>query len=365
MYNDFYERMKRCGSFMGETMRLQSDAVVDATWLNSVAARRVQVKWLDHGLPREYANSNEFESPLDAHFELKSAYSVNSGESPYYLTFRPGELVRHPEIKIGAYVSIPNVDNIPEWWMIIFIEDDNELNKLYIMKCNWVFKWVIDGKIYSHLGILRNGSSSREADENAYTTIVNGNSVMWMATNKDTQTLKHGQRLLISDEGRMPPLCYSIGDIIDTRPIGLTKFVLSQSTYDATHDNAELMLANYYDTEIVPEKPSDTPESATNFNIIYNGTRPTIKVGGSAKIFTAQLPENNHFDIKWSLSDGVNTHSGSFDNYTQTFGDYTIITEDRTMKVTVANNYKLIGTILTISAECADGTSGSVKVEVI
>ena len=365
MYEEFRNRMGRRGSFMGETMRRQSNAVVDATWLNSVAARRVQVKWINKGLPPIYAHSKEFEDPIDAHFELKSEYSIASGASPYYLTFRPGELAKHPEIKVGAYVSIPNVDNIPEWWMIIFIEDDNELKKSYIMKCNWIFKWVVDGKIYSHLGILRNGSSSREADENTYTTMVNGNGVMWMATNSDTQTLKHGQRLLISDEGRMPPLCYSIGDIIDTRPIGLTKFVLSQGTYDATHDNAELMIANYYNYEILPEEPSDTPASPAIFDISYNGTKPTIKVGGSAKVFRAQLPEDNRFDIKWSISDGVNTYSSSFDNDTQTFGDYTITTEDRIMKIMVANNYNLIGTILTISAECADKSTGSVQVEVI
>ena len=366
MYEEFRNRMNRRGSFMGETMRNQSDTIVDATWMNSVSARRVQVKWLNRGLPPAYNSAEEFEEPLDAHFELKSAYSLNGGESPYYLTFRPGELTRHPEIKVGAYVSIPNVDNIPEWWIIVFIEDDNELNKLYIMKCNWIFKWVVDGKIYSHLGVLRNGSSTREADENTYTTIVNGNGVMWMATNDDTLTLKHGQRLLISDKGRMPPLCYSIGDIIDTRPVGLTKFVLTQGTYDAEHDNAELMLANYYGSEFLPEEHVDAPDSTATFNVSYNGTKPTIKVGGSAKVFTAQLPADNFFDIKWKLFDGVNTYGGlTYDNYTQTFGDYTITTEDRTMKIKVANNYNLIGTILTITAECSDGSSGSVQVEVI
>lgn len=365
MYENFRNRMSREGQFIGETMRKQSDTVVNATWLNSIAARRVQVKWLDMGLPKAYNSPSEFESPLDAHFELKSSYSISSGESPYYLTFRPGELVHHPEIRIGAYVSVPNVDNIPEWWMIVFIEDDNELKKIYIMKCNWTFKWVVDGKIYSHLGILRNGSSSREADENTYTTVVNGNCMMWMATNSDTQTLRYGQRLLISDKGRVPPLCYSVSDIADTRPIGITKFVLSQNTYDSSHDNAELMLANYYSSEILPQDSENTTEPATAFNISYNGAKPTIKVGGSAKVFTAQLPEDNHFDIKWSLFDGVKTYGSSYDNYTQTFGDYTITTEDRIMKIVIANNYKLIGTILTISAECVDGSTGSVKVEVV
>ena len=212
MYEEFRKRMDRRGSFMGETMRRQSDMIVNATWLNSVAARRVQVKWLNYGLPPTYDSVEEFEDPIDAHFELKSAYSLSGGESPYYLTFRPGELVRHPEIKIGAYVSIPNVDNIPEWWMIVFIEDDNELRKLYIMKCNWVFKWVVDGKIYSHLGILRNGSSGT-VDENTYTTAVDGTVIAWMSTNFDTATIGYDQRFLISDEKRMPPLAWQVSKI--------------------------------------------------------------------------------------------------------------------------------------------------------
>ena len=358
MYEEFRKRMDRRGSFMGETMRRQSDMIVNATWLNSVAARRVQVKWLNRGLPPTYTNVNEFEDPIDAHFELKSAYSLNSGESPYYLTFRPGELVRHPEIKVGADVSIPNVDNIPEWWMIVFIEDDNELKKSYIMKCNWVFKWVVDGKIYSHLGVLRNGSSTREADENAYTTMVNGNGVMWMATNFDTQTLKHGQRLLISDEGRMPPLCYSIGDIIDTRPIGLTKFVLSQGTYDSVHDNAELMLANYYDSNVEPEVSDPEIEILSTAVITYNGTQPTVKVGGSYKVFTASFSDENVTVDKWLVSD----ENGDISTDTS---NYTIEYLDKQMKLKVAPNYALISKVLIVQVIGTDKSTAEVRVEVV
>ena len=358
MYEEFRNRMSRRGSFMGETMRLQSDVVANATWLNSVAARRVQVKWLNQGLPPEYATSYEFEDPIDAHFELKSEYSIANGASPYYLTFRPGELLRHPDIKVGAYVSIPNADNIPEWWMIVFIEDDNESNKLYIMKCNWTFKWVFDGKIYSHLGILLNGSSSREVDENAYTTVVNGNGTMWMATNADTQTLRYGQRLLISDKGRMPPLCYSISDIIDTRPVGLTKFVLSQNTFDATHDDAERMLANYNDSYIKPNdsKVDDVIKTAT---ITYNGIKPIVKVGGSFKVFTASFNDENITVDKWIISDDKgNDISADTDNYTIEYSN-------KQMKLKVAQNYELITRVLTIKAIGSDDSIAEISVEVI
>lgn len=358
MYEEFRRRMDRRGGFMGETMRRQSDAVVNATWLNSVAARRVQVKWLNRGLPPEYASVDEFEDPIDAHFELKSAYSLNSGESSYYLTFRPGELIRHPEIKVGAYVSIPNVDNIPEWWMIVFIEDDNELKKLQILKCNWTFGWVADGKIYRHLGVLRHGSSTREVDENAYTTVVNGNGVMWMATNTDTQTIRPGQRFLISDEGRTPPLCYDVATITDTMPIGVTKFVISQGTYDATHDNAELMLANYYDSTVEPEESDPEIELIGTAAITYNGTKPTIKVGGSYKVFTAAFSDENVAVDKWLVSDENGDISADTSNYTIEY-------DGNQMKLKIALNYELIGTVLIVQVIGTDGSAAEVRMEVV
>ena len=358
MYEDFRKRMERKGGFMGETMRSQSDMIVNATWLNSVAARRVQVKWLNRGLPPTYISSNEFEDPIDAHFELKSAYSLNSGESPYYLTFRPGELVRHPEIKVGAYVSIPNVDNIPEWWMIVFIEDDNELKKVQILKCNWTFGWVVDGKIYRHLGVLRHGSSTREVDENAYTTVVNGNGIMWMATNFDTKTIRPGQRLLISDEGRVPPLCYSVSTITDTMPLGVTKFVISQGTFDAVHDNAELMLANYYENSVAPEASDPETEMLGTAIITYNGTQPTVKVGGSYKVFTASFSDENVTVDKWFVSDENGDISADTSNYTIEYDGYQ-------MKLKVALNYNLIGKVIIAQVVGSDGSTAEIRVEVV
>lgn len=358
MYEEFRKRMEKRGSFMGETMRHQSDMIVNATWLNSVAARRVQVKWLNRGLPPEYSSVNEFEDPIDAHFELKSAYSLNSGESPYYLTFRPGELVRHPEIKVGAYVSIPNTDNIPEWWMIVFIEDDNELKRLQILKCNWTFGWIVDGKIYRHLGVLRHGSSTREADENAYTTVVNGNGVMWMATNAETQTIRPGKRFLISDEGRTPPLCYSVSTITDAMPVGITKFVISQSTFDQAHDNEELMLADYYINNVEPEESDVETEILGTATITYNGTQPTVKVGGSYKVFTASFSDENVMVNKWLISDENGDILADTNNYTIEY-------LNKQMKLKVALNYELIGKVLIIQAIGTDGSTAEVRVEVI
>lgn len=145
----------------------------------------------------------------------------------------------------------------------------------------------------------------------------------------------------------------------------MTEFKFTQETFDPIHDNAELMICNYYDSEITPSVPNEQPAPINTFAIKYNGTKPSVKVGGSEKIFTAQLPEDNYFDIKWSLSDGVNTYERSYENYTEIFGDYTVTTDDRIMKIKVAKKYDLIGTILTIKAQCADGSVGEIQVEVV
>lgn len=357
MYEDFRNRMSRRGSYMGETMRNQSNAVVNATWLNSVAARPVQVKWLNYGLPPEYLSPDDFEEPLDAHFELKSSYSLNSGESPYYLTFRPGELMRHPEIKVGAYVSIPNVDSIPEWWMIVFIEDDNELKKLYILKCNYQFGWVANGKIYKCLGVLRNGNGG-DIDSNSYSTTVDGSLAMFVPTNSDTVTIGYNQRFLISDKRRQPPLAWQVSKLEDTQPIGLTKIRFAQNTYDPSHDNAELMLADYYTNAASPEDSNPDLEIASMATITYNGANPTVKVGGSYKLFTASFSDENVEVDKWFISDENGDISADTSNYTiEYLGNQ--------MKLKVAQNYNLIGKVLIIKLVGSDGSTAELRVEVI
>ena len=361
MFDHYKSRMAHRGRNMSEMLRMQSNMVIEQTWNNDPNARRVYVVKVTRGLPT-VTDKHEL---VDVKFNVDTYQKVGSDEPAYHLQFRHGAEKRNPDIDIGSYVYMEDEDGEWKWWMIVSFDERPQFRQYHIIECNWKFGWVVDGKIYYHLGILRNGSSTREVDENSYTSTVNGNMICWMATNIETQTIGHDQRFLISDAGRMPPLCYSVATISDSMPVGITKFVMSQSTFDPSHDNADLMLANYYGSEFVPEEPSEDSDISAVFDISYNGTKPTIKVGGSPKIFTAQLPEDNHFDIKWSLSDGLNTYSGSYENDTQTFGDYTITTEDRVMTVKAANNYHLIGTVLTIFAECADGSTGTVQVEVV
>ena len=361
MFEDYKNRIAHRGANMSEMLRMQSNMVIEQTWDRDPNARKVYVVKVSHGLP-EITENHEL---VDVKFNVDTYQKVGSDEPAYHLQFRHGAEKYNRNIGVGSYVYMADEDGDWKWWMITGLDERPQFRQYTINECNWKFGWISDGKIYYHLGVLRQGSATREVDKNSYTSIVNGNAIAWMSTNLDTCLVDYNKRFLISDYGRKTPLCFGVGNIVDTMPLGVTKLVLSQQTFDPIHDNAELMLCDYYNSEITPSISEDEPIHPNTFSITYNGTKPSVKVGGSEKVFTAQLPEDNHFDVMWSIFDGANEYGGSYENYQSTFGDYAVIAEDRIMKLSVAANYGLIGTILTIKARCADGSYGEVQVEVV
>ena len=362
MFETYKNRMAYRGRNMSEILRMQSNMVMEQTWDRDPNYRQVYVVKVNTGLP-EITTEHEL---IDTKFNIKTYSNITSDEPAYLLQFRHGEERLHPEIDIGSYVYMQDEDGDWKWWMIQHLDECPSFRQYQILECNYTLKWVHEGKIYESLGVQRIQQSynSGSWDGDRLTFVDNVTSVI-LPTNSDTLTIGYNKRFIISDKRRYPPIVYQVSKIEDTQPIGLTELKFTQESFDPTHDNAELMICNYYDSEITPSVSSTESDLLNTFTITYNGKNPSVKVGGSEKVFTAQLPEDNHFDIMWSLFDGVNTYKKSYENYTDTFGDYTITTEDRIMKLKVASKYELVGTVLTIKAYCADGSEGTIQVEVI
>ena len=359
MFEHYKSRMAHRGSNMSEMLRMQSNMVIEQTWDRDPNYRRVYVVKVDRGLPT-VTDKHEL---IDVKFNVDTYQKAGSDEPAYHLQFRHGAEKRNPDIGVGSYVYMADEDGEWKWWLILGLDERPQFRQYHIAECNYKLGWILDGKIYHHLVVLRGGSSG-DVDENSYTSIVDGTLSVWMPTTNDSAMIGYNQRFLISDERRTTPLAWETSKIEDTQPFGIVKLKMRQTTFDPVHDNASLMLANYYDNEIAPVNPSEE-RLVNQFVITHNGTKASVKVGGSEKIFTAQLPEDNYFDVQWSISDGNKTYDCPYENNTWRFGDYTIITTDRTMKLKVASNYDLIGTILTVKAKCADESVGELQVEVV
>ena len=353
MFEHYKSRMAHKGGTQSEMLRMQSNMVIEQTWDRDPNYRRVYVVKAVRGLPT-VTDKHEL---VDVKFNVDTYQKVGSDEPAYHLQFRHGAEKRNSDIGVGSYVYMEDEDGEWKWWLLVGLDERPQFKQYHIIECNWKFGWVVNGKIYYHLGILRNGSATREADENSYTSIVNGNMICWMATNADTQTIGHDQRFLISDAGRMPPLCYSVATISDSMPMGITKFVMSQSTFDQIHDSADLMLAGYFTDGVEPVEPDIEQELLGTATISYSGTKPTIKVGGSAKTFTPVFSVEGTTVSQWLVSD----ENGDISSNT----NYTLERDGENLKIKVGLNYNLIGTVLIVQLIGSDGSIAELSVEVI
>lgn len=355
MFEKYRRRIAHHGRNMGEMLRIQSNMVIEQTWNNDPNARQVYVVKATNGLPKV----TEKHGLIDVKFNVDTYQKVGSDEPAYHLQFRHGAEKYNSEIGIGSYVYMEDEDGEWKWWMITSLDERPQFRQYTINECNWTFGWVVDDKIYHHLGILRNGSTTREADESSYTSMVNGNCIVWMATNPETQLIRPGQRFLISDAGRTPPLCYIVSTITDTIPLGLTRFVLTQGTFDPEHDNAKLMLANYYGNTVEPVEADVPVSSDKTATIDYSGTTATIKVGGSYKTFTPTFGSEGVSVDKWIVVD--DDGKDIFEDAT----NYIVAYEGDKLKLKVGANYYLIDKVLTIKVVGTDGSTAEVSVKVV
>lgn len=352
MFEHYKSRMAHRGPNMSEMLRMQSNMVVEQTWNNDPNARRVYVVKVTRGLPRVTENHEL----VDVKFNVDTYQKVGVDEPAYHLQFRHGAEKRNSDIAVGSYVYMENEDGEWQWWMILGCDERPQFRQYHIVECNYKLGWVVDNTIYYHLVVIRGGSSG-DVDENSYTSTVDGTLSVWLPTTNDAVTIGYNQRFLISDEKRITPLAWEVSKIEDTQPFGITKLKLKQSTFNPSADNADLMLADYYSDGIEPVEPDIEQELVGTATISYNGTKPTIKVGGSAKTFTPVFSVEGTTVTKWLVSDENGDVGGD--------ANYTIERDGENLKIKVGLNYNLIGTVLIVQLIGSDGSTAELSVEVI
>ena len=355
MFDAYKSRMVRSGKNVSEMLRMQSNMVIEQTWERDPNYRQVYVVKVNTGLP-EVTMEHEL---IDVKFNIKTYADIKSDEPSYLLQFRHGEEKRHPEIDIGSYVYMSDEDGNWKWWMIQYLDERPAFRQYQILECNYTFKWITDGVIYNCLGIQRVQQSynSGSWDGDRITFVDNITSAI-MPTNNDTVTIGYNHRFMITDPRRPIPLVWSVSKIEDSTPFGLTEFKFTQETYSPTLDNKELMLCNYYNSEIAPEASEKETQPLPVATITYNGTAPTVKVGGSYKIFTPIFSDESVTVDKWIVKDENGDIITDMENYT-------IVYDGPKLKLKVALNYLLIRRVLTIQVYGTDGSTAELKVEVV
>ena len=355
MYEAYRKRMEARGKNMSEMLRMQSNMVIEQTWDRDPNYRQVYVVKVNSGLP-EVTVEHEL---IDVKFNIKTYSNITSDEPSYWMQFRHGEEKRHSDIGIGSYVYMEDEDGEWKWWMIMHLDERPSFRQYQILECNYTFKWITNGKIYNCLGIQRVQQSynSGSWDGDRFGFVDNITSAI-LPTNNDTVTIGYNHRFMITDPRRHIPLVWTVSKIEDSTPFGLTELKFTQETYSPTLDNKELMLCNYYDSEITPSAPDYHAELKESAAITYSGNTPTIKVGGSYKVFTPVFSDETATVDKWTVSDENGDISSDTENYTIEYSG-------AKLKLKVAQNYYLIGKVLIVQVYGSDGSTAELSVEVV
>ena len=355
MFEAYRNRMARRGTNVSEMLRMQSNMVIEQTWDRDPNYRQVYVVKVNSGLPEVTANHEL----IDTKFNIKTYSNITSDEPSYWMQFRHGEEKRHPEIDIGSYVYMADEDGNWKWWMIQHLDERPAFRQYQILECNYTFKWIADGKIYSCLGIQRVQQSynSGSWSGDRFDFVDNITSAI-LPANNDSFTINYNHRFMITDSRRPTPLVWAVSKVEDSTPIGLVTLKFTQETYSPTLDNKELMLCNYYNSPIEPEIPDVETELKSTAAITYNGAAPTVKVGGSYKVFTPVFSDESVTVDRWTISDENGDISADTENY--------IIKYDgQKLKLKVAQNYLLIKKVLIVQVFGTDGSTAELKVEVV
>ena len=358
MLDTFKMRMNSLGSYEGEARRRNSQKIMDASWMRDTATKPVYVKWVNSGLPI----IDDDDIPVYAKFNAKSYHNITGDEIAYLLQFRLEDMKTNPNIKVGSYVQIMNEMDEPEWWLIVHYDDRTQFRQFSILKCTWIYKWVsrVNGKrrIYECLGAPRKQNSYNSGVWLDYTTqTVENQEVAWLPTNEDTQTILYDTKFLKSSHGRYPPLKWTITKIEDSAVNGISRFTMAQAMFDPAKDNAELMIADYYQSYVEPELPEmeETP-TVRDLEITYSGS-PSVRAGGGYKKFVLKSRVDGNLidvveDVEWSID--FPDHEDNLE----------CSVDDNIFRVKCLNDYSLIGKTFTITAE-SEYSSESIIVEVI
>lgn len=177
-----------------------------------------------------------------------------------------------------------------------------------------------------------------------------------LPTNDDTRTIGYDCRFLLLDPKRRPALAWQVSKIMSSFNGDITKFTMTQEQFNPATDNAELMIADYWESAVEPEFPEleETP-TVSDLEIAYSGS-PAVRAGGGYKKFTLKARVDGKLvdatkDVEWSVD-----FNGNEDKL-----EYSV--QGNIFKVKCLNDYSLIGKTFTITAK-SEYSSRSIIVEV-
>ena len=325
----YKKNLQNRGNDLSQVRRNQSDEIINATFESDPAYKRVYILTRDGW---------KFE---DAKYQLHSTPSILKDAVDYYLQFRPK--VRY---SIGSYVFVPDdrelelnftdkeLDNpfsLPDdeitqhCWFIVGRDDSLAYVRHNILKCNWNFKWIYNGKINTCWGANRSANSYTSGTwRDEISSSLDNLTSAWLPDTFytygdklgelglcDNRTILHNQRFMLSNN-ILDPKVYQVTKIVDLSPSGIIKLSIKQDELNRNNDNIDLQICDYYNSEGESQISQPEPFNTSKYN--------------TSKIIYCTLNKNNELILNKEFSN-LTLALGHVSYYYVKFSDDNIIPE--------------------------------------
>lgn len=254
-------------------------------------------------------------------------------------------LTRLRTISDYKYVKIYDED-YKRWniWLIMTMPSNNKVyEKVVLYLCNYIAKWQDDnGNIIYQPFHVENASQYNTGEEGDKILTLGYNQLLvYTSLDDNTVYLDRAKRMFI-DYNNVNPLPYRITRIDtvsesygESRVICL---VFTEDVYNPNTDSIENWLCDYF-----------KPKVSQPIEITYTGD-PIIRVGGSAKTFTANTTET----VTWELitTDMQNKY-------------ITMTVTDNKCKIKCSNNELLIGSSIKLKCTDTSGNVGELLIDIV
>lgn len=254
-------------------------------------------------------------------------------------------LTRLRTISDYKYVKIYDED-YKRWniWLIMTMPSNNKVyEKVVLYLCNYIAKWQDDnGNIIYQPFHIENASQYNTGEEGDKILTLGYNQLLvYTSLDNNTLYLNRTKRMFI-DYNNVNPLPYRITRIDtvsesygESRVICL---VFTEDVYDPDTDSIENWLCDYF-----------KPKVSQPIEITYTGD-PIIRVGGSAKTFTANTTET----VTWELI--AVTEQSKYITMTAT---------NNKCKIKCYNNELLIGSSVKLKCTDINGNIGELLIDIV
>lgn len=170
-----------------------------------------------------------------------------------YNTFLRQILTPIGTLKTGYYVKYND-----KFWLIKDIVDNNKIYEKTIMfYCNYNIKFISDasGKVTMYPVYMKNATQYNSGETaRVQETIGSSKFLIYIPCNFETIKIDHGKRFLI-DRNAYNPTAFEISQVdtvsynYDNSNLGVLRWTVVESQYNAETDSKELMVADYYKKE--------------------------------------------------------------------------------------------------------------------